>query len=117
MRLIRDTRGRPACWLFAAFCVSVICFWYPLIVIKLSHDAVFGRIATGVTLGFLPFGLIASFVAMYSYIRLWQRTRTCRGIVSRWLLSVGLLLFLIGAAPGLFLAFCLFMGFIACFRH
>ena len=102
MHLISDPRGRPACWLFTAFCVSVLCFWYPQFVIKLSHDEYVARAVTGVALLFLPFAAIASLVALVSYIVLWRRALKCRGVVSRWLLSVGSVVFLIALVPGLF---------------
>jgi len=115
--LISDTRGRPACWLFGAACVSMLCFWYPDFVIRRSHDPYFARIATGVSMSYLPFGLIASIVALSNYIGLWRRARKCGGIASRWLLSFGLVVLLIGAAPGLFLAFCIFGALYASIRY
>ena len=114
--LISDIRGRPACWLFGASCVSVITFWYPDIVIRLSHDPYFARIATGVSLEYDPFAVIASLVALFSYVILWRRARKHSGIVSRWLLSVGSLLFLVAIAPGLEFIFIMVVVVVTSFR-
>lgn len=115
--LISDTRGRPACWLFWASCVSTICFWYPNILIARSHDPLFGRIATGTTLLYLPLAAFASIVALFNYIVLWRRARQYRGVASRWLMSAASVLVLIALATGLFLAFCILGGIYASIRY
>jgi len=115
--LIPDPRGRPACWLFAAFCVTALCFWYPDLVIWMSpHDPYLARAVTGVSLLFFPFAVIASLVALFSYIVLWRRARKHRGVVSRWLLSVGSLLFLVALAPGLEFMFIIVVLVVTSFR-
>ena len=115
--LIADTRGRPACWLFWASCVSMICFWYPHILIAESHDSLFARIATGETLLYFPLAAFASIVALLNYIVLWRRARRSRGVASRWLLSIGSLMVLIGLAPGLLFVTILIVAVIATLQH
>src|SRR2546423_11470535 len=110
MRIIQDSRGRPALWLFCVFCISAVCFWYPFFVTGFSDDPYFSRIVTGISISFLPVGLLGSIVAPYVYLVLWRRTWNYRDAAFRLLLSVGFVFCLLALGPALFITLCLILA-------
>jgi hypothetical protein len=58
-----------------------------------------------------PVALLASFVALCFYVILWRRTWKHEDIVSRWLLAISSVLFLIAFAPALLFVFFIVASF------
>ena len=101
MRLIQDTPVRPMVWLICAACVSVVCFWFPDVFSysPFKNQEYIPRELAATRVVYFPFAMLSSVVGWFSYRSLWGKTWKHLDALSRWLLAIGSVLFLVAIAP------------------
>jgi hypothetical protein len=104
MILLTHPLTRPVAWLFAAFSVSVLCFWYPLLstlTLPRETDPRLGMLLAGTA----PLTLTASLLGVICFGRYLFLIRNQTGHRSILLLTACVLMALVSVLPG-----CWFVG-------
>lgn len=101
MRIAHDIRARPILWLVCAAFTSVVCFWLPYVFSypPFSNQEYIPREWIAFRFVCSPFAILSTIAGFRFYLSLWRKTWRHPDTLSRWLLAVGSMLFLVAVSP------------------